>query len=244
MTPMVPLVGVPETIRRGLAPYREVFCRAEGFEHISRYVTGLILSPNKTLQGIYDLQVWEPGVSHSRRAMHEAVFEAGWAADALLGVAVQFVRKPTISSVRKINRLATTLVRFFNGINGFLRCRSIPCCCVRHPIRTGGGRENEPAAVLCHWKLHHPAEVDPRKVHGCNVAQHVCLDTPRSCVVPGVQDPLDAVGHPRHNDVGQQREGTGDGHQFLLTPAPCRGNTPEVDHPLQGMNGLAVVENP
>ena len=84
MTPMGPLVGVPETIRRGLAPYREVFCRAEGFEHISRYVTGLILSPNKTLQGIYDLQVWEPGVSHSRRAMHEAVFEAGWAADALM----------------------------------------------------------------------------------------------------------------------------------------------------------------
>jgi hypothetical protein len=32
---MVPLVGVPETIRRGLAPYREVFCRAEGFEHIA-----------------------------------------------------------------------------------------------------------------------------------------------------------------------------------------------------------------
>src|SRR5438128_9499054 len=81
---MVPLVGVPETIRRGLAPYREVFCRAEGFEHISRYVTGLILSPNKTLQGIYDGQVWEPGAPHSRRAMHEAVFEAGWAADALV----------------------------------------------------------------------------------------------------------------------------------------------------------------
>jgi hypothetical protein len=81
---MVPLVGVPETIRRGLAPSREVFCRAEGFEHMSRYVTGLILSPNKTLQGIYDGQVWEPGAPHSRRAMHEAVFEAGWAADALM----------------------------------------------------------------------------------------------------------------------------------------------------------------
>ena len=51
---MVPLVGVPETIRRGLAPYREVFCRAEGFDHGSRYVTGLLLSPNKTLQGLYD----------------------------------------------------------------------------------------------------------------------------------------------------------------------------------------------
>jgi hypothetical protein len=81
---MVPLVGVPEIIRRGLAPYREVFCRAEGFDHVSRYVTGLLLSPNKTLQGIYALQVWEPGAPRSRRAMHEAVFEAGWAADALM----------------------------------------------------------------------------------------------------------------------------------------------------------------
>jgi len=81
---MVPLVGVPETIRCGLTPYRDVFCRAEGFEHISRYVTGLILSPNKTLQGIYDMQVWEPGQPHSRRAMHEAVFEAGWDAETLM----------------------------------------------------------------------------------------------------------------------------------------------------------------
>jgi hypothetical protein len=81
---MMPLVGVPETIRCGLASYRDVFCRAEGFEHISRYVTGLLLSPNKTLQGIYDLQVWEPGVPHSRRAMHEAVFEAGWDAERLM----------------------------------------------------------------------------------------------------------------------------------------------------------------
>jgi hypothetical protein len=54
---MVPLVGVPETIRRGLAPYREVFCRAEGFDPVSRYRTGLLLSPHKTLHGIYDGQV-------------------------------------------------------------------------------------------------------------------------------------------------------------------------------------------
>jgi hypothetical protein len=80
----VPLVGVPETIRRGLAPYREVFCRAEGFDHVRRYSTGLLLSPNKTLQGISDGQVWEPGAPRCRRAMHEGVFEAGWAADALM----------------------------------------------------------------------------------------------------------------------------------------------------------------
>ena len=80
---MLPMVGVPNTIRKGLRPYRELFSRAEGFEHVSRYVTGLILSPNKTLQGIYDGQVWE-GEKPSRRAMHEAVFEAGWDADGLL----------------------------------------------------------------------------------------------------------------------------------------------------------------
>ena len=70
---MVPLVGVPETIRGGLAPSRDVLCRVEGFEHISRYVTGLLLSPKQTLHGISDLQVWEPGAPHSRRAMHAAV---------------------------------------------------------------------------------------------------------------------------------------------------------------------------
>jgi hypothetical protein len=63
--------------------YRDVFCRDEGFDHVSRYVTGLIISPNKTLQGIYDLQVWD-GKKPSRRAMHGSVFQAGWSSDALI----------------------------------------------------------------------------------------------------------------------------------------------------------------
>src|ERR687888_2280061 len=88
---MLPIIGVPETIRQGLAPYRPLFCRDEGFEHVSRYVTGLILSPNKTLQGIYDVQVWGTDEKPSRRAMHEAVFEAGWDADALLPLHRQVV---------------------------------------------------------------------------------------------------------------------------------------------------------
>ena len=49
---MLPIIGVPETIRQGLAPYRPLCCRDEGFEHVSRYVTGWILSPHTTLQGI------------------------------------------------------------------------------------------------------------------------------------------------------------------------------------------------
>jgi hypothetical protein len=56
---MLPMVEVPETIRRGMAQYREVFCRDEGFEHVSRYGAGLVISPNKTVQGIYDWQVYD-----------------------------------------------------------------------------------------------------------------------------------------------------------------------------------------
>jgi hypothetical protein len=80
---MLPIVEVPATIRKGLRPYRDLFRRDEGFEYVSRYVTGLLVSPNKTLQGIYATQVW-PEKKPSRRAMHEAVFEADWNAEELL----------------------------------------------------------------------------------------------------------------------------------------------------------------
>jgi hypothetical protein len=56
---MLPITEVPKSIASGMSNYRNVFHREEGFEHVSRYVTGLIISPNKTLQGIYDLQVWK-----------------------------------------------------------------------------------------------------------------------------------------------------------------------------------------
>ncbi len=81
---MLPLTAVPTTIAQGMKTYRQVFCRDEGFEHVSRYVSGLILSPNKTLQGIHAQQVWPEGEEVSRRAMHAAVFEAGWSADELI----------------------------------------------------------------------------------------------------------------------------------------------------------------
>src|SRR4029453_14098801 len=80
---MLPITRVPETIAKGMANFRSIFCRKEGFEHVSRYVTGLIMSPNKTLQGMYDLQVWDKQAP-SRRAMHAGVFEAGWDDAALM----------------------------------------------------------------------------------------------------------------------------------------------------------------
>jgi hypothetical protein len=75
---MWPLVGIPQAIAQGMAAYRSVFCRDAGFEHVSRYVSGLLLSANKTLQGIYSQWVFPSGAAVSRRAMHEAVFESGW----------------------------------------------------------------------------------------------------------------------------------------------------------------------
>ena len=80
---MLPITRVPETIAHGMAKFRSVFCREAGFDHVSRYVTGLILSPHKTLQGIDDLQVWEQQAP-SRRAMHVGVFADGWDDDALM----------------------------------------------------------------------------------------------------------------------------------------------------------------
>ena len=50
---MWPLVGIPQSIQQGLTAYRSVFVRDAGFAHVSRYVTGLLLSPYQTLQGIY-----------------------------------------------------------------------------------------------------------------------------------------------------------------------------------------------
>lgn len=61
-----------------------MFYREAGFEHVSRYISGLLLSENKTLQGIHAQQVYPEGAAVSRRAMHAAVFEAGWDREALM----------------------------------------------------------------------------------------------------------------------------------------------------------------
>ena len=81
---MLPLAGVPLLIAAWLKLYRDIFYRDAGFEHVSRYIAGLLLNPNKTLQAIYAQQVWPEGQSVSRRAMHAGVFEAGWDSDELM----------------------------------------------------------------------------------------------------------------------------------------------------------------
>ena len=80
---MLPIVRVPESIASVMSHHRDIFCRDEGFEHVSRYVAGLITCPNKTLQGIYDCQIWSDNAP-SRRCMHEAIFESGWNSEQLI----------------------------------------------------------------------------------------------------------------------------------------------------------------
>ena len=65
---MIPLVGVPKSIAEYLEQYRELFKRKKGLEIVSRFITGLILSPNKTLENIHSQQFWseEKGVKRRR----------------------------------------------------------------------------------------------------------------------------------------------------------------------------------
>src|SRR5512138_3483737 len=81
---MLPLAGVPLLVAAWLKSYRDICCRDAGLEPVSRYIAGLLLSPNKTLQAIYAQQGWPEEPPVSRRAMPAAVFEAGWDSDALM----------------------------------------------------------------------------------------------------------------------------------------------------------------
>jgi hypothetical protein len=111
---MLPVVGVPKTVQRQMHPYRDLFRRSEGFEYVSRYVTGLLVSPNKTSQGIYAAQVWE-GSKPGYRAMHEAVFEAGWEAEELLPRHRELIAPEHRRRGREVIALDWTLVHHERG---------------------------------------------------------------------------------------------------------------------------------
>lgn len=113
--PHFPIVGVVPTVAQGLQKYRSVFCREKGLEHIGRYISGLLLSPNKTLQGIHAQQVWAEGETVSRRAMHEAVFEAGWDSEALMQKHRAEIAKEHCGRGKEVISLDWTLVHHERG---------------------------------------------------------------------------------------------------------------------------------
>jgi hypothetical protein len=97
-----------------MRPYRDLFRRSEGFEYVRRYVTGLLVSPNKTSEGIYAAQVWE-GNKPGYRAMHEAVFEAGWDAEGLLLRHRELIAPEHRGRGREVISLDWTLVHHERG---------------------------------------------------------------------------------------------------------------------------------
>jgi hypothetical protein len=111
---MLPVVGVPQTVQRQMRPYRDLVRRSEGFEYVSRYVTGLLISANKTLQGIHANQVWE-GNKPGYRTMHEAVFEAGWEAEELLPRHRRLIAPEHRNRGREVISLDWTLVHHERG---------------------------------------------------------------------------------------------------------------------------------
>src|SRR5713226_7640468 len=121
---MLPILEVPESIRQGMEIFRPVFCREEGFEAVSRFTTGLIISPNKTLQGIYDLQIWGPAGGPSRRAMHAAVFEAGWDSNQLMKIHRAKVAQAQSRGGRQIIDLDWTLAHHERGPEIFANDRA------------------------------------------------------------------------------------------------------------------------
>jgi hypothetical protein len=66
---MLPLCGVPATLQQAMAPYRDLFCRDEGFAHVSRYITGLILSPTATF--VFDIRAATPYAPPVYPAYHQ-----------------------------------------------------------------------------------------------------------------------------------------------------------------------------
>lgn len=114
---MVPFVGVPKTITGGMSGYRTVFCREAGFEQVSRYISGLLLSENKTVQGIAAQQISLVGEGVSRRAMHAAVFEAGWDSERLMQQHRAIVGKQHQGRGREIISLDWTYAHHEDGFH-------------------------------------------------------------------------------------------------------------------------------
>lgn len=75
---MLPLIGLPYTIKQGFEPEKGVFPRPSEYRHVSHYLTGLLLSPNKTRQGIHSQFVFEDEAASRRRVMQEAVMAGQW----------------------------------------------------------------------------------------------------------------------------------------------------------------------
>lgn len=83
---MIPLVEIPELVRH-YAPYFESVFSPEAFQQFQRYISGLIISENKTVDGINRIFVTDTrNQSSLNRLLHESPFHRGQVQEARLNL--------------------------------------------------------------------------------------------------------------------------------------------------------------
>ena len=162
---MLPMVGVPETVRKGRRPYRDLLRRPAGFEHVSRSVTGLLVNENKTGQGIDATQVWE-GKKPSRRAMPEAGWEAGGEADEVLPRHRMVIAPEHYGRGRAVRSLDGTLVHHERGPHIYGTTKSYD-----YVERRRGRFQTVVTAVIANRQLREGSEVQIQEPSVCKAEE-------------------------------------------------------------------------
>ena len=83
---MLPIVGYPSVVNCGLSAFREVFSKPQ-LRHFGRYVTGLIVCTNRTVQGINDVFLGHPDQS----ALNHFLTDSSWSEEELTKTRYMFV---------------------------------------------------------------------------------------------------------------------------------------------------------
>ena len=76
---LVPIVAIPPSIERGLAPYRDLFPRIETYQHIKEYCTGLVVLEKPSINRLAACLVDGPAQS----SINKALTQSPWSGEAV-----------------------------------------------------------------------------------------------------------------------------------------------------------------
>src|ERR687893_2919648 len=76
---LVPIVAIPPSIERGLAPYRDLFPRIETYQHIKEYCTGLVVLEKPSINRLAACLVDGPAQS----SINKALTRSPWSGEAV-----------------------------------------------------------------------------------------------------------------------------------------------------------------
>src|ERR671914_2972761 len=76
---LVPIVAIPPSIERGLAPYRDLFPQIETYQHIKEYCTGLVVLEKPSINRLAACLVDGPAQS----SINKALTQSPWSGEAV-----------------------------------------------------------------------------------------------------------------------------------------------------------------